>query len=73
MELSDYKYSEGERIEMCPHTDQWMQGARFGNVVKLLDASKELYLIKLDNLKKPIRACVAHFMSAQTGHITRQA
>lgn len=72
MELSDYKYTEGERIEMCPHTDQWMMGARFGKVVKLLDADKELYLIQLDKIRKPVRACVAHFMSAKSGHPTRE-
>ena len=39
----------GQRIEMMPHTDLWMMGARYGNVVKV---GRKYVTIKLDKLKE---------------------
>ena len=39
----------GQRIEMMPHTDLWMRGARYGNVVKV---GRKYVTVKLDALKR---------------------
>ena len=29
------QYEVGDRVQIAPHTDRWMQGDRFGTVIKI--------------------------------------
>jgi hypothetical protein len=52
-EPHDYGISPGDRVELKPHLDAWIRGARFGDVVSI-DAKKGNVRVKLDKLAKPI-------------------
>jgi hypothetical protein len=47
--LADFKV--GDRIQMHPGTDQWMMGARYGNVTRI---GKHAVQVKLDLLTRPL-------------------
>jgi hypothetical protein len=68
--MKDFEYEVGHRIELSPHTDQWMMGAQFGNVIK--KEADGFYLLKMDKLRKNLRAKPEDFMSAAKGHPTRE-
>jgi len=44
----------GRRVEMHPCTDWWMQGARFGNIVKV-DREAGILHVKLDKVHKIVK------------------
>lgn len=42
------QYRKGDRVQMHPATDAWMQGDRFGTVLKDVDHSATTVKVKLD-------------------------
>lgn len=55
------RFPNGKRIEMHPGTDQWMMGARFGNVVRVDEKAGDV-IVKLDKLKKRLRCKPEHIL-----------
>jgi hypothetical protein len=43
--------SEGPRVELHPGHDLWMQGARYGNIIK---SKGDKHQVKLDKVSKPV-------------------
>lgn len=43
-------YAVGDRVEISPHTDAWMRGARFGEVVRTSLTPNDRVHVKLDKL-----------------------
>lgn len=43
-------YAVGDRVEISPHTDQWMRGARFGVVVRTSITPNDRVHVKLDKI-----------------------
>ena len=41
-------YSTGDRVELHPGTDLWMQGARYGVVVALMPTLRDQVHVRLD-------------------------
>ena len=40
----------GDRVEIHPGTDLWMQGARYGEIVGMRETPKDKVRVKLDKL-----------------------
>ncbi len=48
-------FSTGDRVELHPATDLWMQGARYGNVLKPRQYhNTTMVLVKLDKKREPV-------------------
>ncbi len=47
------KFEAGERVQLHPATDLWMQGARYGGVLSF-DPMTNTVRVKLDRLKRPV-------------------
>ena len=45
-------YTVGQRVEISPAYDAWMQGARYGEIVKI---TRKALTVKLDARNKPLR------------------
>jgi hypothetical protein len=45
-----YGYTVGDRVEIHPGTDLWMQGARYGTVVRMSPTPADRVHVKLDKL-----------------------
>ena len=45
-------FAAGDRIEIVPHLDLWMQGARFGEVLR---TTKTRIHVRLDATRRTIR------------------
>lgn len=45
-------YTVGDRVELHPGTDLWMQGARYGEVVGMSLTPQDRVKIKLDKIPK---------------------
>jgi ribosomal protein L21E len=65
--IEDFKMNQ--RIELSPSTDQWMMGARFGNVVKL-DTKTGLVHVRMDKLRKVLKCQPDHILkiNPETDH-----
>lgn len=48
------EYHIGDRIELCPSTDLWMRGARYGEVVGTSVTPKDRVKVKLDKLPNQV-------------------
>ena len=48
------KFQLKQRVQLAPHTDLWMQGARYGEVIKVDKAKGTIwpYCVKPDNQSK---------------------
>jgi hypothetical protein len=45
-------YNKGQRVQLRPHMDLWMRGARYGDVTRV---TKDLVSVRLDNLPHKVR------------------
>ena len=41
----------GDRVELHPGTDLWMQGARYGTVVSIVPTPRDKVRVRLDKLR----------------------
>ena len=57
----DYGVKSGDRVELKPHLDAWIRGARFGNVVSV-NVKQGNCRVKLDKLAKPITTACDNVM-----------
>lgn len=55
------EFPVGRRIEMSPHTDQWMMGARFGNIVRV-DLATGVVHVKLDKIRRTLKCKPEHIL-----------
>jgi hypothetical protein len=44
-------FTIGDRVEICPGTDLWMQGARYGTVVGLVPTSEDRVRVEMDKVR----------------------
>jgi hypothetical protein len=64
---------ENDRIELSPHLDLWMRGARYGNVVairqeRVAGSLRDVATVKLDLVKKLQKVWVENLKSIKTSH-----
>ncbi len=59
------KFPIGRRIELHPGTDQWMMGARFGNVIRV-DEKTGLVHVRMDKLRKLLKCHPEHILEHST-------
>ena len=51
-DMTTHGYAIGQRVEISPAYDAWMQGARCGEIVKI---TRKAITVKLDARNKPLR------------------
>ena len=57
--LRDFRI--GQRVQMHPATDLWMQGARYGNVVNI---GRKYVAVRLDCIKRIVYVAPSNLLDA---------